>query len=191
MEDNFDARKDAYVAFMDEFMNESDRACIILASAEIEHRLQLLFEKVLHTNAKLRRDLFGYRGALGGFSTRAKLAYALGLIDKQFFDYLEEFRAIRNKIVHDGAGASLEDASLVASTEKILQSFRISRKFATWANEHGHLTLKQIEFRYALSFMILMLEYATQEATKIQVRTQSCNPETYILQAEQDVPPTA
>ena len=101
--------RDAFGDFMDEFMNESDRACIILASAEIEVRLELLFEELIKSKSnKFRKDLFDFTGPLGSLSARIKMAYALNLITKDFYDLLELFRSIRNKIVHKGTEASLE-----------------------------------------------------------------------------------
>jgi DNA-binding MltR family transcriptional regulator len=180
MDADLELRREAYAAFMHEFVDESDRACVILASAEIELRFQQLFEKVLVTNSKLKKDLFDFRGPLGGFSSRVKLAFSMGLIDKEFFEVLEAFRAIRNEIVHKGSGASLADPKLIMLSNEMLKPFKKSPKFSTWMNEHDHLTKTQIEFRYALSFVILMIEYSTQEATKIKLRTQSCDPEKYI-----------
>jgi len=70
--------REAFAEFMDEFMNESDRACIILASAEMEARFELLFSKFLKANAKLREHLFSFTGPLGSFSARVKMAYGGG-----------------------------------------------------------------------------------------------------------------
>ena len=71
-----------------DFMGESDRASIILASAEMEVRLELLFTKFLKTNSELRKSLFSFVGPLGSFSARIKMAYALNLITKEFYDLL-------------------------------------------------------------------------------------------------------
>jgi hypothetical protein len=173
--------RDAFGEFMDEFMNESDRACIILASAEMETRFELLFGKFLKANAKLKEDLFNFTGPLGSFSSRVKMAYALGIIAKDFYDLLELFRLIRNKIVHKGTAASLADPDIKVLCSKILQNFRKSEKFKRWAFRVEGLTEDQYQFRHALSFIIVMIEHTTKFLDPLNTVPHSCDPEEYIL----------
>lgn len=161
-------------------MAESDRACIILASAEMEVRLELLFKRFLNTNSELRQSLFSFVGPLGSFSARIKMAYALSLITKDFYDLLNLFRDIRNKIVHKGVHVSLEDPAVKSSCEELIDYFSKSKKFERWAYNIEGLSDKQNRFRSAISFMIIMIEHAAQTVEQINVEPHSCDPEEFI-----------
>jgi DNA-binding MltR family transcriptional regulator len=173
--------RDAFGEFMDEFMKESDRACIILASAEMEARFELLFGKFLKANAKLRKDLLSFIGPLGSFGAKVKMAYALGIITKDFYDLLELFRSIRNKIVHKGTAASLAEPDIKELSDRILEHFRKSMKFKRWAFRIKGLTKDQYQFRHALSFIIVMIEHTTKFLNPVDTVPHSCDPEEYIL----------
>jgi DNA-binding MltR family transcriptional regulator len=173
--------REAFGEFMDEFMTESDRACIILASAEMEARFELLFIKLLDTNAKLQKDLFSFTGPLGNFSSRVKLAYALQLITKEFFDLLEVFRAIRNKITHKGRNVSFADDEIKSDIDRILDYFGQSPKFISWVMTADGLSKDQYYFRSALAFMITMIEHTTVTLDPKNVVAHTCDPEEYIL----------
>jgi DNA-binding MltR family transcriptional regulator len=176
--------RDVFAVFMNEFMNEGDRACIILASAEMEARFQLLFEKLLGVNSRLKKELFGFTGPLGAFSARVKMAYALKIITKDFFDLLEAFRSLRNKIVHKGVHASLKDPDVSKASQSILRYFRESKKFKKWAFAIEGMDQEQSEFRHALSFMILMIEHTTEFLEPTRITPHSCDPEEFLLDRE-------
>lgn len=173
--------RDAFAGFMDEFMNESDRACIILASAEMEARFQLLFEKLLRVNSALEKKLFGFNGPLATFSARVKMAYALKIIAKDFFDLLEAFRSVRNKIVHKGVRTSLKDPEVAKASEAILAHFSKSRKFERWAFAISGMDRDQYQFRHAIGFMIAMIEHTTEFLEPIAMKPHSCDPEEFLL----------
>lgn len=173
--------RDVFGDFMHEFMNESDRACIILASAEIEARFQLLFEKLLCFNSKLKKELFGFNGPLGTFSARVKMAYALKVIAKDFFDLLEAFRCVRNEIVHKGVHTSLKDPEVAKASAAILAFFRKSKKFERWAFAVPGMDRDQYQFRHALGFIIVMIEHTTQFLEPIGLKPNSCDPEEFLL----------
>lgn len=173
--------REVFHDFMEEFMGESDRASIILASAEMEVRLELLFTKFLTTNSELRQSLFSFTGPLGSFSARIKMAYALNLITKDFYELLDVFREIRNKIVHKGVHASLESPELKYACQKLLLYFKNSEKFDSWVFKIDGLTENQYRFRSAISFIIVMIEHTTESLEHINITPHSCNPEEYIL----------
>lgn len=180
----FHTGREAFSHFMDEFMYESDRACIILASAEMEARLELLFSKFLITNSNLKKELFSFTGPLGSFSSRIKMAFALNLIDKDFYKLLDLFRSIRNKIVHKGVHTSLEDADIEGLCKEFLSYFTTSRKFNSWVFSNENLSIMQRQFRSAISFVIIMIEHTTVFVERTNVTPHSCNPEIYILDEE-------
>ena len=172
--------REVFHGFLEEFISESDRASIILASAEMEVRLELLFTKFLKTNSELRQSLFSFVGPLGSFSARIKMAYALNLITKEFYELLDIFRDIRNKIVHKGVHASLEEPEVKESCEKILKYFSNSPKFDSWVFKIEGLTENQYRFRSAISFIIVMIEHTTEFLEPMNVTPHSCNPEEHI-----------
>lgn len=179
-ESEYERRREEYVLFMEEFMNESDRACIIVASANMESRLQTMLTTFLSLNKASAKELFSFNGPLGTLSSRLKLAYALRLIDKAFFSHLETFRKIRNDVVHHGASVSLTEPSINARVQSILSYFRQSKKFNRWATKIEKLNEDQKDFRYCLSFLALMIEHTTINLQPIINQSHSCDPELYI-----------
>ena len=71
------------------------------------------------------------------------MAYALNLITKDFYSTLDLFRAIRNKIVHKGVHASLEEPDLKTQRDELLKPFINSNKFNSWTFKEVHLSEDQ------------------------------------------------
>jgi|APLak6261663543_1056040.scaffolds.fasta_scaffold12968_1 DNA-binding MltR family transcriptional regulator len=87
----------------DEIVNESDRGCVLVGAAVLEQRLEDIYLEQFERNQipqKLQRDLFNSNGPLSTFSSKIKLAYSLGYIDKSTFHDLEAIRKIRNEFAH-------------------------------------------------------------------------------------------
>ena len=49
---------------------ESDRGCCLLAVSFLDNELKLLLEKKLVGSAKQKKEILGFNGALGTFSSR-------------------------------------------------------------------------------------------------------------------------
>ncbi len=76
---------------------ESDRSAALLAAALLDAQLESLFRARL----KQHQDrLLGFDGPLATFSTRIKLAMALGWIDQDVEGDLDIIRNIRNRFAH-------------------------------------------------------------------------------------------
>lgn len=72
------------------FQDESDRACVALAAAELHAELDSLFKRHLDADHQLLED----GQPLGAFSTRTRLARALGWIDDEIRHDLDLVRNI-------------------------------------------------------------------------------------------------
>ncbi|MCK5346751.1 MAG: hypothetical protein KAR20_25255, partial [Candidatus Heimdallarchaeota archaeon] len=64
--------------------------------------------------------------------------------------------------------------------EKLLEYFSNSPEFDSWVFEIEGLTENQYRFRSAISFIIVMIEHATDFLEPINVIPHSCDPEDHI-----------
>jgi len=80
---------------------ESDRGCCLLAVSFLDNEIKLLLEKKLVGTKKQKKEMFGFNGALGTFSSRINLSYSIGLINKQISDDVNIIRKIRNDFGHN------------------------------------------------------------------------------------------
>lgn len=80
---------------------ESDRGCCLLSVSFLDNELKLLLEDKLVGSAKQKKEILGFNGALGTFSSRIQLSYSIGLISKQITDDINIIRKIRNDFGHN------------------------------------------------------------------------------------------
>ena len=103
--------------------NESDRGVVLISAELINNCLTSLFEKYLILNKDLRKDILEYSLApLHTFSNKIKMAYSLGLIDKEKYKSLDYIRKIRNKFAHRIFDASFEDTEIIKWCKEIKTS---------------------------------------------------------------------
>lgn len=105
-----------------EIVNESDRGCVLLATAMIESRLDEIFEAIFSNNMipkKIINSLFDSNGPLATFSAKSKLAFSLGLISKNAFEDLEILRKIRNNFAHTADKVDFINHELTKEIEKM------------------------------------------------------------------------
>lgn len=122
--------------FFENLKNESDRGVVLITATLLENFLIKLFEKYLILNKKLRTDILENSLApLNTFSNKIKMAYSLGLIDKEHYDNLEYIRKIRNKFAHRIFDASFEDTEIIEWCKKI----KITRIPIYDLNNYRHL----------------------------------------------------
>lgn len=76
------------------------RSSVITASALIDALLQKVLTRFLVDVPKLD-ELFKHNGALGSFSSKISMSFALGLISKELHDDINQFRKIRNICAHE------------------------------------------------------------------------------------------
>jgi len=106
--------------FIENLKNESDRGVVLISAELINNCLTSLFEKYLILNKDLREGILENSLApLHTFSNKIKMAYSLGLIDKEQYKNLEYVRKIRNKFAHRIFDASFEDDKIIVWCKKI------------------------------------------------------------------------
>jgi DNA-binding MltR family transcriptional regulator len=80
---------------------ETDRGRACVGDAFIDELLKELFRRRLIDRPKLVEELLGVGRALGSFSDRLKLAYALGWIGEETLRDCETIHKIRNAMAHN------------------------------------------------------------------------------------------
>lgn len=98
--------------FAEEFQTGTDRATAILGGVFLDEHLQVLLKNFLVDEKSIIDELFGVEKPLSTFSARTKMAYALGLINKEIFDDLDRIRNIRNSFAHALHGLSFSHVDI-------------------------------------------------------------------------------
>jgi len=95
----------------DALMKSNDRSIAISGACMIDLYLGLLFTVVMVEDPKVVKELLDSErhGPLSSFAAKAKVAYALGLIDEQTKEDLDYIRKIRNKFAHSPKEISFKD----------------------------------------------------------------------------------
>ncbi|WP_316633492.1 MltR family transcriptional regulator [uncultured Flavobacterium sp.] len=89
------------LTFRSTLNKETDRGCALMAASFLESELaDLLRKKLVGTKSQLD-NLFEFNGPLGTFSSKIKICYSLGFINKATMDDLDLIRKIRNEFGHD------------------------------------------------------------------------------------------
>jgi DNA-binding MltR family transcriptional regulator len=85
-----------------EFYGEADRPVAVLQAAVVEEALKAAIKRKLAPGlpATFVADLFEFEGAVGTFSNRIAIAYALGIFKRQTHHDLNIIRALRNAFAH-------------------------------------------------------------------------------------------
>lgn len=180
--------RDEYVRFMEEFMNESDRACIVLASAEIESRLEWILSRFLTPSPTTDDKIFSVNGPLSSLSNRIEMAFRLGLIDERFYRTLHKIRNIRNEVVHNGMNAALTEGSVLDKVKDLVAPFLESKKFRSWIwKVDESIDETSLHFRWVVSFVIVMLDHLYHFTKPIKQQPHSVDPEEWILDQKEIV----
>ena len=100
--------------FLAEFQKETDRGAALVGAALIDNRLEALLRSHF-LKSKIAEELIeGGNAPLGTFSSRIKLAYALGLITALEFEECEIIRRIGNDFAHGVHGLTFQEQKLSA-----------------------------------------------------------------------------
>lgn len=102
-----DPEREEWTTFVEDLINESDRAAVILGAAKIDTQLYQILQKVLVPCASGGDELLDGDRPLSSFHSRINMIYRLGLIDRQFAWALHLIRKIRNAFAHELAGVNL------------------------------------------------------------------------------------
>ena len=117
--------------FAQTLYQESDRGAILVGLAGIDERLvAVLHARFLqdeHVIKKAVQPLMnGGLAPLGTVSARSRLAYALGLVDRQVFDAIDRIRKLRNKLAHGSISMTLDEEVV----KPILESLHLHQQMA-------------------------------------------------------------
>ena len=126
-----DTEIDASVA---DFSAESDRGAIILAATNIEDALGdriLQYLPGLQGDEPTRKRMFEQDGQIASFSKRIELAYALGIIDREYRKKIDLVREIRNACAHSRKPISLKQIELREACEAAMPDIMPHLKDAT------------------------------------------------------------
>lgn len=133
-------REEAFIGFLTEFINESDRAAVVLGAAKLDYLLCELINKVLLPPQNKKDDELlgeeGQGGILGSFSAKINIAHRLGLIDASFKNLLHLIRKIRNRFAHEIEGCRLN-----------------SRPYRNWVGTLSRLYMNLDRFPKGMNFM--------------------------------------
>lgn len=80
--------------------DESDRGCALWAASLLDEKLKDMWRSILAGNKKEVEALLNNMGPLSTFSARVKLAYNLGIFDKDRYKEYTAIRKIRNEFAH-------------------------------------------------------------------------------------------
>ncbi len=165
------APKEAFIEFLKEFVQESDRAAIVLGSAKIEELLGELITSRLVPPTKGKEDLVDQGKALAAFHVRLIAAKRLGLIDDEFSHNIDVFRRLRNQFVHT-LGSSIEKEPHSDRVQQICQPYRDFRIYQDGIEavqqQNLSLTKRGAALRVTLALMIVRLERACQDTDPLQ-----------------------
>jgi DNA-binding MltR family transcriptional regulator len=89
--------KDEEVAF---YTHDSNRAVAVVWAAIIENRLTDVIKTAIRKDEKIASELFDPGGPLGNFGTKIRVAFMLGLVNRNVTDNLLIINKIRNKFAH-------------------------------------------------------------------------------------------
>jgi len=103
---------------------ETDLACVLIGTSYLAELLASSINVSFIESNVSEKLLDPQRGAIGGFATRADLAYCLGLIKKNVYQDLMKVAEIRNLFAHKHLALDFGDSAIRKSCDQ-LQSWRI------------------------------------------------------------------
>jgi DNA-binding MltR family transcriptional regulator len=112
--------KDDLDAINTELAHGSDRACAIIAAANLETTLTVtILTKLENIDEETVENLTRQNGALDGFLSKIYLGYALALYDKATRDDLDTIRKIRNAFAHSRRPITFLEKEISAACGKL------------------------------------------------------------------------
>jgi DNA-binding MltR family transcriptional regulator len=99
--------------FHDLLNSASDFTVVVVAVGYIDACLASLLAKHFLKGRTSEELLDSSKGPIGGFDTRAKLAYVLALIDKALFEDLQTLAKMRNYMAHSHFALGFSDERIV------------------------------------------------------------------------------
>ncbi|WP_294257240.1 hypothetical protein [uncultured Sphingomonas sp.] len=95
-------------------VDETDRGAVIILGSIIEDSLaNRIRQNFVDLTVEEDKRLFGADSPIGTFSSRIKVAYALGIIDREHVKMCDIIRSMRNSCAHSRRDISFATAELV------------------------------------------------------------------------------
>ncbi len=104
--------------------DESDLACVMIGTSYLAELLATILKVLFIETNVSEKILDPKRGAVGGFVTRADLAYCLGLIHKSAYQDLIKIAEIRNQFAHRHFALDFSETTVRKSCDE-LQAWRV------------------------------------------------------------------
>ncbi|TAL10137.1 MAG: hypothetical protein EPO02_08420, partial [Nitrospirae bacterium] len=138
----------------------TDRAAVILGTAKLDNLLYQVLRRFLLPDVSSADELFDGDAPLATFSSRIKLAYRLGLIDKEFARALNLVRKIRNAFAHELSGITLSSGAHRDQVRELVAPFKA---MPDWEKLFLHRYFKDRpgpggEFRAVVAFLSIRLD---------------------------------
>ena len=174
---------DALSGKMDDFYKAINHvnhlACVLVTTSYLEQCLATLLRQFFIAGASTAETIFDYtkNGLLTEISARSKMAYCLGLIDKQAFTNLNTIGNIRNRFAHTHPELTFDDAQIKGFC-KDLKLPPISGGVKVDESGSSPLTQKEFETPYEDDPKRKYMLIAAITANKILVKamtTMRCN----------------
>jgi DNA-binding MltR family transcriptional regulator len=156
MAENLQVVPEWYPGLYAELTEESDRGCVAVAAACIdeflEKAIRAKFSLLSEITKKEADSLLSSKAMapLGSFGTRIRVAYAIGIIDKETRDAIDNIRAMRNDAGHVVNAITFTDykwdAFLKAAHPKMIKYLRdnFGAKIKAMPQERGNFILGSI-----------------------------------------------
>jgi hypothetical protein len=156
------AELDEFLAFVQEFVGESDRAAVILGAAKIDTQLYQILQKVLVPQPSSGDDLLDTERPLSSFSSRINMVYRVGLIDAEFVRALHLIRKIRNSCAHELSGVSLGAGPARDRIRELVGPLKARRQFEELRDHFvgkDKLPEPSSDFRVAVAWISAQLQH--------------------------------
>lgn len=150
---------------------ESERGMVLLAASLFDVRLEKLAKVILqYGNSDLKDDIVGFPGPLSSFSSRIKLLYSMGVLDKDTYTSLNIIRVLRNICAHAPKDFKFDNSAVWSEIVKIPLSLQMEDE-----DPEGNvdtqlkptLTGKKTQFQLKVGVILLNLMGATKSAERI------------------------
>lgn len=156
--------------FSSEFAKESDRACVVLTVAMLDHALETLLKaQLVATSAAEDELLEGAYKPISTFNAKIDLAYRLGLISAQFCRDLHTIRKIRNDFAHNIQGCTFDDPSVRSRVIELSRSSSVIEAFPK--TRQGYPSGCRGDFQMIMSWMLWHLWCLVEQTTAIEPAT--------------------
>jgi hypothetical protein len=104
--------------------DESDRGAIIMAATNVEDMLEyeiLHRLPALHADETARKNMFEQDGPISTFTRKIGMAYAMGIIDKEYRKRIDLVREIRNTAAHSRLPVAGDVPAIRAAIEVLIR----------------------------------------------------------------------